>query len=248
MSIHRPQVRNALDAATLGEIVDAIARADADPTLRAVVLRGDGDLPFSSGYDLGTVSDGAQYDAAAARALHEPIRRAASAIGECRHVVVVAIRDYAMGAALDIASQGDLRVASDPSRFALPASGLGFSYPIEALRRLRWALGPSATEALLLEGRQFSGSEMVGLGFLHHLWPSEGFEASLDALLARLEERAPMALRALKRSLRHLSDDTAGQRAEADAYEDMAACLNSADAREGPAAFRERRPARFVGS
>lgn len=247
LAIDRPQVRNALNPATLQAITDALSRADADPNLRAVILRGVGELGFSSGYDLGKVADDTRYDVEAARALHAPIRGTALAMGACRHVVVVAIRDFAMGAALDIAAHGDLRVASDPSRFLLPTGKLGFSYPIEALRRLRWTLGASATEALLLEARQFSGAEMLGLGFLHHLWPAAEFEASLEELLARLEERAPLALRALKRSLRHLSDDTAHYDAEAQAYDGIVACLNSEDAREGPAAFRERRPARFTG-
>lgn len=246
LSIDRPAVRNALDAATLDALVAALDEADRDSSLRVVVLRGHDETPFSSGYDLGTVPENAVYDEESARALHAPVRRAAVAIANCRHVVVAAIRGYAMGAALDIASHADLRVAADPSRFALPASRLGFAYPLEAIRRLRCTLGPAATEALLLEGRQFSGDEMLRSGFLHHLWPAETFENALEEFLADFGRRAPLALRGLKRTLRHSCCAT-DPAAEAETYRTIADCLNSADAREGPAAFRERRDPRFTG-
>lgn len=246
LSINRPSVRNALDLETLEALISAIGEADADRDLRAVVLRGAKGGPFSAGYDLGSIGD-AELNVAEVKALHAPIRRLAAAMSYCRHPVIAAIRGFAIGAALDVAAHADLRVAEAGTRFALPAARLGFTYPLEGIRRLCWTFGPSATEALLMEGRSFRAGEAAAHGFCHQVWPEEAFEASLAAWLEEIGGRAPLAVRGMKRALRQLADG-AGPAAEDEIYEIMTACMNSSDAREGPRAFREKREPCFTGS
>ena len=247
LAFDRPKARNAVGLATLEALVAALRAADADVDLRAVVLRGYGDGPFSSGFDLTGLPTVDRYDEATAQELHAPIRRAADAIKCCRHPVVAAIRGYALGAGLDLAAHADLRVAADDAHFGLPAARLGFAYPTAGIKRLVWTLGPAATEALLLEARSFSSAEMFALGFLHRAWSPQDFEAELNIYLAELGRRAPLALRALKRSLRRIADSATDAEDEAAEYAAIAECLSSADAREGPAAFRARRPPVFQG-
>lgn len=247
LSIDRGSVRNALDRETLQALTGMLAEADADPDLRIVVLRGREPGPFSSGYDLGDLPEERDLDAAAVWALHEPVRQAAAAIAGCRHPVVAAVRSYAMGAALDLAAHADLRVAEAGARFALPAAGLGFTYPLEGVRRLCRTLGFAATEALLIEGRRYEAEALLARGFLHHVWASADFEASLGALVETLCQRAPLALRGIKRSLRLAGVGETDDAAEIEIYDHITRCMNSRDAREGRVAFRERRAPVFTG-
>ncbi len=248
IEIDRPRSRNALTPDMLARLRDAVAEADAAPGLRLVVLRGRGDGPFSSGYDLGALPEDRALSPEEVRALLAPIRRLTDAIAACRLPVLGVARRYAIGAAFDVFAHCDLRVADDGARFALPAAQLGFAYPLEGVARLQRTLGSGLTERLLLLAETLPAATLLQTGFLHRTVPAEGLDGLVEELAGRFNGLAPLAVAGLKQGLRAAEAGGPAFDAAADAfYRTITHCMNSEDAREGPAATREKRPPRFTG-
>lgn len=247
LAFNRPDVRNALSPGLLADVTQRIETAADDPAIRVIVLRGREEGPFSSGYDLGTLSND-RVSPEQARTLQAPIRALTRAIASAPKPVIAAVRRYAIGAALDLVAHCDLRVGEAGAKFSLPAARLGFVYPFEGVARLSRILGHGSAERLLLLGDTLCAEELEPRGFLHRVWSSDEFEAQLKAFLATFEALAPLALRGLKRSLTAAATaDLGSECAIEQGYIDMAESLNSQDAREGPRALREKRPPKFVG-
>ena len=247
IAIDRPEARNALDPAMLATLLDEVSATRLAPDLRAIVLRGAGEGPFSSGYDLGAMPD-EPLDGEAARALQAPIRDLANAIRVAEVPVIAAVRRFAFGASFDIVAHCDIRVSEAGARFALPAAKLGFVYPLEGVRQLTLMLGQGQAERVLLLAEELTAEELVPSGFVQRVWPAAEFESRLAALIEGLARLAPLSLKGLKQVIGMARNPAPGYvEAVAAAYEAMAASLNSADAREGPKALREKRMPRFEG-
>lgn len=245
LAIDRPATRNALDVAAFDELTRQVREAAGAGDVRVIVVRGAGDGPFSAGYDLGGLGD-TRADAASARAVQAPVRRLADTIVACPKPVVAAVRRFAIGAALDIVAHCDVRVGEATSRYRLPAAQLGFVYPLEGVARLTAVLGRGHAERLLMLAEEFGGEEMARLGFLHRTWAAEDFEDGLADLVAEMERLAPISIAGFKSLLNQ--SILLSPALVAHGYERMADSLNSHDAREGVAAFRERRKPRFIGA
>jgi enoyl-CoA hydratase/carnithine racemase len=248
ISIDRPRARNALTPDMLEAIAEAIVAAGAEASLRAVLIRGHEETPFSAGYDLGALPDERRLTEADARELQRPIRELCTRLRECPHPVIGAVRRYAIGAALDVLAHCDLRVAETGARFSLPAARVGVAYPLEGVTTLAAAMGPSRAARLLLLAEEHSAEELAGSGFLHRVFPEGGFEAGIETLAGDLDRLAPLALRALKRALVCAGADRPPEAEAAALYRALAETLDSADGREGPSALREKRPPRFRGA
>ena len=171
VTIERPQVRNALDAATAAALADAIEAAGA--TARAVILTGAGDA-FCAGGDLDEIQEWSLLDPAEiATTLYATFQRMIRAIRSSPAVVIAALPGPAVGAGLDLALACDLRVASEGVKLGqvwvklglIP--GTGGAYLTQAL------VGPGRAADLLLTGRIVTAEEALGLGLVNRVVPSE---------------------------------------------------------------------------
>jgi len=232
IALDQPARRNALTPRLLAELSVTIRALSDRDDLRVVVLRGAGEAPFSSGYDLGTLPDRA-ISPDEARGIHAPIREAVGAILGCRHPVLAAVRGYAFGAALELVASCDLRLASEEARFAIPATRWGFLYPYEGIRSLVEVLGHAHATHLLLLGEPVSASRAYEIGLVHRVVPADRFEAELEALATAVTEGAPAAIRETKVLLQRARWD-ARPSAEfiGEVYGRIAACLGGEDARD----------------
>jgi enoyl-CoA hydratase len=244
ITLNRPAQRNALNEAVASEFSSLLEEAAADGAVRAICLTGAG-AAFCAGGDLGMLEDlaGATEDAAKARmrSFYDQFLK----ILRTDVPTVAAVHGAAMGAGLALALACDIRVGAREGRYGLNFVKLGLSPGMGCTFLVPRICGPARAADLLLTGRSLSGEEAMALGLFHEVLPAAEVRGRAERICEELAAAAPLAVRETKRALRR---DLAGFEAALDEEASgQARCYPSADLREGVAAARERRPARFEG-
>jgi enoyl-CoA hydratase len=226
----------------LGEIV---AMMEADPAIRVIVLRGAGEQAFVSGGDIGQF-DKTRHNAEVA-ALHAA-RMAAGrrAIQRCAKPTIAAIRGYCLGGGLGIALQADIRIAAMDSQFGIPAARLGIAYAFEGLRTLVAVVGPAHARMIMFSANRLDAHEAARIGLINRAVPPEALWDEVGLLAARIASNAPISIAAAKAGIdMSLRDPEARDLALLEEFQRRS--LDSADYREGRAAFKEKRQPVFTG-
>ncbi|HTQ02283.1 MAG TPA: enoyl-CoA hydratase-related protein [Polyangiaceae bacterium] len=244
VTIERPDRRNALDSATVGELGRVGRELVADPELRAVVLTGAGERAFCAGADL-KEREGMTDEAV--RAMLDAYRSELAWLGNAPFPVVAALNGAALGGGLELALTCDLRVAAPHAVLGLPETSLGVIPGAGGTQRLPRLVGYARALELILLGTRLDADRALSLGLVNRVSPA-GTHVVEDALawLAPVLDGSPIAMRAALTAVRaatRLSLD-AGLDAERQAYE---ACLASEDRREALRAFAEKRKPAFRG-
>jgi len=239
LRLNRPDRRNALNdtlVAALGDALDAVARDDA---IRAVVLAGAG-RHFCAGADLAWMqhlaASGPSANLADATALAEVLHR----LDTLDRPTLARVQGAATGGGLGLAACCDLVVAAESAVFALSEVKLGL-IPAVIAPYVVTALGPRAARSYALTGERFDVATAQRLGLVHTVEPDSDLDTRVQVLLAELLGNGPEALAEVKRLIR----DVTGAPRDA-ALRDETARRNadrrcSAEAREGIAAFLEKR-------
>ena len=236
ITIHRPQVRNAISLAMWEAIPEVMAAVTHDAAVRAVVVRGAGDRAFASGADISEF-ERVRRDAATAQAYGKLVDAALSAIQTCPKPTVAMIYGYCVGGAVALAMAMDLR-------FAVPAARLGIVYGPHATRALVQLIGPARAKDILFSGRIFDAREAAEMGFVNRVLPSPALEACTFEYLRRVAANAPLSVRGAKMIIEgiasgeSLTEEIRGLTLEA---------FDSHDYREGIRAFLEKRSPHFEG-
>jgi cyclohexa-1,5-dienecarbonyl-CoA hydratase len=231
----RPERLNAWDGETLAALGGALAEA-AGTDARAIVLHGEGGA-FSSGDDLRETATLTPEEWAAALTGFNRLTREVVAAPQ---PVIAAVDGVCVGGACELAAACDLRVASPGSRFGCPEVAIGLS-----ISNGFSLLAPRAARRLVLTGELVDAAEALRLGLVDAV--VEDVEGEARRLVERIASLAPLAVAGSKRLL-----DAAEREALERALDREAALceqlFETADAREGLAAFLEKRPPRFRGS
>jgi enoyl-CoA hydratase len=231
----RPERLNAWDGETLSQLGGALAEA-AGTEARAIVLHGEGGA-FSSGDDLRETATLTPEQWAAALTGFNRLTREVVAAPQ---PVIAAVDGVCVGGACELAAACDLRVASPGSRFGCPEVAIGLS-----ISNGFSVLAPRAARRLVLTGELVDAAEAHRLGLVDVV--VEDVEAEATRLVERIASLAPLAVAGSKR-LFDAADRKALERAldrEAALCEQL---FETADAREGLAAFLEKREPRFRGA
>lgn len=240
-----PERRNAMTAELTAAWSAAIAAIAVDPTVRAVVVTGEGSA-FCAGGDLSWLAESPDLTVSALRDRMRPFYRAWLAVRELEVPVIAAVNGPAVGAGLCLALACDLRYAASTATFSAPFVRLGIHAGMAATFLLPEAVGLPRARELLLTGRRVGAEEALQIGLC------EAVHAPADLISAALETAeqiaagAPVAVRLTKAALAF-----AGHRSldEALAWEGLAqpVTMATADLREGLAAQAQRRPPLFTG-
>src|SRR5947208_12814675 len=119
------------------------------------------------------------------------------------------IRDYCLGAGVNIALNCDLRLAAEDARLGIPAAKLGLGYRASSLKNLVDAVGPAYAREVLITGRQFSAGEAKTMGLVHRVAPVAELESLVLEYCAMSAAKAPLIIRASTHSIRELLKSTA---------------------------------------
>ena len=193
--IANPAKLNALSAAAMLELTEAMRGLNADPQLRAVVITGAGDKAFSGGVN---VEDLGATTPATAREGITRLHRCIGAVRECPVPVIARVNGYCIGGALELAAACDLRIAADHARFGMPEVRLGIPSVIEAalLPRL---MGAGRARWLLLTGELIDAAEALRWGLVERVVHAGALDAEVDQALAAILAGGAEAIRAQKR-------------------------------------------------
>jgi enoyl-CoA hydratase len=240
VTVDRQEAMNSLDAATAGELRDAVAGLAEDPAVRCVILTGAGERTFIGGADIKYM---AQVDEAQARefaALGHEIGRLLETMPK---PTIAAINGFALGGGCEMALACDLRYASSSARLGQPEVNYGLVPGWGGTQRLARTTTLGFAKELVLTGRLVDAEEAFRRGLVDGVHDPVLDKAHETARL--ITKKGPEALAAAKRLL-NLSlggDHAANLRAEG---EGLAEALTGAEAREGLAAFVEKRAPAFA--
>lgn len=239
--IRNPAKQNALSVAMWQELRAAFEQLRAAGAgTRAVIVCGEGGH-FAAGGDIEEFP-AFRFDEALLRDFHEQqVAPALRALLDCELPVIAQIDGSCIGGGLEIAACCDLRLCGRGSRFGIPIARLGFPLAPSEAQIVAPVLGLPLLRELLLEARLLGADEALARGIVNRVVADDAVAAEAAASAARIAALSPQAHRLNKRTLRQLAagGPSAAQRHEHFAYAD------SAEHREGLAAFIEKRPARF---
>ncbi|MEU7999162.1 enoyl-CoA hydratase/isomerase family protein [Micromonospora sp. NPDC049060] len=229
--IRNPARRNAMTTAMWRRLPELLDGLEADPAVRALVLTGAGDT-FCAGADLGDLDELLDAgDASIAVAAEERLAAFAKP-------TVAAVRGACVGGGCQLAVACDLRVATTDARFGVPPARLGLVYPAPTTRRLARLVGPAVAKHLLFTAELIDAERALRVGLVDELLPGDGLAARVAELTAAVVARSQLSVAAAK----EIVDGRADEDRIAWWHGQVRA---SGEAREGVAAFHERRPARF---
>ncbi len=238
VTIDNAKKLNSLSSDVMAEATAVFQSLAADPTLRAVVLTGQGKA-FIGGANIDEMA--AIASPAEGRAFITKVHRLSRAIRDTPVPVVAAINGWCLGAGLEVAAACDMRLASDTAIMGMPEVKLGIPSVIEAAL-LPTLIGWGRTRRILMTGETFSARDALAWGLVEEIHPPELLNAACDALLDKLLEAEPRAL-ALQKALMQRWEDLPMSQAIAagiDAFEDA---WSTAEPAQAMARFQAERAA-----
>jgi crotonobetainyl-CoA hydratase len=245
VTLDRPKA-NAIDVPTSQELYAAFERLHRDDAVRVAVLTGAGDRFFSAGWDLKAAASGEPIDAD-----HGPGGFGGlTEFTGLRKPVIAAVNGLALGGGFELALAADLIVASEHAEFALPEVTLGLVADSGGVLRLPRRLPAAVAAEMLLTGRRMPAPEALRWGLVNRVIPGPRLIDEAMTLARKVCASAPLAVAAvieITEATAGLSLDEAYRRLRGGDLPSYRAMLGSADAREGPQAFAEKRPPRWTG-
>jgi enoyl-CoA hydratase/carnithine racemase len=195
LTIDNPAQLNALSAAAILALGEAMRALHGDAKLRAVVITGAGGKAFSGGVDVNELGATTQ---ATARAAITRLHHCIGAVRECPVPVIARVNGYCIGGALELAAACDLRIAADHARFGMPEVRLGIPSVIEAALLAR-LMGAGRARWLLLTGEMIDAAEALRWGLVERVVDARALDAEVDQALDAILAGGVAALRAQKR-------------------------------------------------
>jgi enoyl-CoA hydratase/carnithine racemase len=244
ITLDSPERRNALDEELATQLRQAVRDVAADPGARCVVVTGAG-RAFCSGADLGEFRRQESGGVLPRREMLGAYYRTFLDVRDLAVPTIAAVNGPAIGAGLNLALVCDLRIAAASARFGATFVRLGIHPGGGATYMLARLLGPARAAEMLLSGELVDGARALEMGLVNRVVDDADLAATAAGLAATIAANAPRAVRATKRALRLALDADMAAMLEVEGLA-QAATQESADAGEGWAAFRERRPPRFA--
>lgn len=232
------------------EVAAACERVNADPSIRCVVLTGAG-RAFSAGGDLTAMRDRRDLFEGSGAAIRERYRRVVHRIVRSLYglevPLIAAVNGPAMGLGCDIASLGDIRIASERASFGVPFLKLGIIPGDGGSWLLPRNIGYARAAELLFTARSIDAATAAEWGLVNRVVAHDDLMAEALTTAGQVAAQPPQALRMAKTLLRQGRDTTFDQMLEMSAAMQALAHLTE-DHQEGVAAVLEKRPGDFTGS
>jgi enoyl-CoA hydratase len=244
LTIDRQDKLNALNARVLSEIADAVGEVGGRSRSRCLIVTGAGEKAFVAGADIAEMRDMTPEQARLfARAGHA----AFDALEALPIPVIAAVNGFALGGGCELALACDFVYASEKARFGQPEVRLGVIPGFGGTQRLARRVGIARARELIYTGAIIDAGEALRIGLVNRVVPPADLLRVALETAAAIAEAAPLAVAAAKNVLRK-GEGKPLDDAKALEIEAFSRCFESADQKEGMAAFVEKRAAVFKGA
>jgi enoyl-CoA hydratase/carnithine racemase len=233
---------NAFSRSTWTELGGSLQRATGDDKIDSLILTGRG-RAFVAGADIGEYLD-ASYESF--REFQGLVRRVTDALVSCPKPVIAAVNGYALGGGFELVMACDLVVASNEARFGLPEGKLGLLPGGGGTQRLSRTIGRNRAKELLMTGRLIDASDARRFGLVNRVVEPGDLLSACLGLVEEIRRLAPLAVRTAKGLVDDGLDLSLEEALDLEAAR-MHPLFLTADAREGIAAFVDKREPRFAG-
>jgi enoyl-CoA hydratase len=243
ITINRPSQLNALNSATIQELNKALALADVNAEVRAIVITGSGEKAFVAGADIKEFAD---YSVEQGRLL--------SALGHkllfdfvenMSKPVIAAVNGFALGGGLELAMSCHMRIASDNAKMGLPEVTLGVIPGYGGTQRLAQLVGKGKAMELITSASMLTATDAMQWGLVNHVVPQAELMPKALELAQKIAKNSPTAIAAALRSVN--SGFKPGVNGFNEEIREFGRCFGTADFREGTTAFLEKRKPVFEG-
>lgn len=243
LTLNRPEAGNSLSMELVAALRDELERLAGCADIKVIVLSGAGGRIFCAGHDLNEFAgdpdpDFLARDFAGIAALMQTI------IAQPQ-IVIAKVEGVATAAGCELVAACDLALASSVARFAVPGVNIGFWCHTPQVQLTR-TIGRKAAMMMLATGKLFSADHALQIGLINEVHPSERLDQAVGDLAATIASKSAAVLALGKRSF-HAQAPMPLPEAYRFAQAQALANLRHADAREGIAAFLDKRPARWSG-
>ena len=243
ITLNRPEAANALSLQMLDELQHILAEIKYNPTVRCVIITGDGEKAFCAGADL---KERAAMDPIQVRKTVSLIRGNINALEALPQPVIAAVNGVALGGGTELALAADLRIASDKAKFGLTETSLGIIPGAGGTQRLPRLIGKGRAKELIFTARRIDAREAEAIGLIeYHISSGELLDKALE-IASQIVKNGPIALAQAKFAIDKGFDVdlNTGLAMEQNAYE---ITIPTRDRLEGLQAFKEKRPPVFTG-
>ena len=237
ITINRPKALNALNADVMGELLDIVQKADADPEIYVMIVTGAGDKSFVAGADIGEMST---MTAEQGKIWGAYGNKVMLSIENAAKPVIAAVNGFALGGGCELAMACDIRIASENARFAQPEAGLGITPGFGGTQRMPRLVGRSKAMELILTTNQIKAAEAKEIGLVSKVVPQAELMDEAMKLAKDICKNAQVAVRQCKACINHglQTDILTGASYEAEAF---GLCFATEDQKDAMKAFVEKR-------
>ncbi len=241
--INRPLKLNALNRETIEELSSAFKISEADKSIRAIIISGEGNKAFIAGAD---ISEFAEFNEEQGKELsakgHESLF---DLVENLSTPVIAAINGFALGGGLELAMSAHFRVASENAKMGLPETSLGVIPGYGGTQRLTQLVGKGKAMEMVMTAGMMTAKEAESYGLVNYVLPQEELMPYCEKLASKIIKNSPFAIssaiKAINASLKYDVDGFAIE------IEEFGACFATDDFKEGTSAFLEKRKAKFTG-
>jgi len=191
VTVNRPDKLNALNRATVEEIVAAVERAQQDDKVRVIVVTGAGEKAFVAGADIKEMSS---LTPGEAQSFSRFLQQSMDGLERSAKPVVAAINGFALGGGCELALACHVRIAADTARFGQPEVSLGLMPGAGGTQRLQRVVGRGRALDLILSGDMIDAAEAHRIGLANRVVPAAELRDTVERYAKTLAAKSPMAI------------------------------------------------------
>lgn len=242
ITINRPDKLNALNEAVFSELDQAVKLVRDRPDVQSALITGSGDKAFVAGAD---ISEFAGLDGPSGAALAIRGQGVFDRIESSPKIIAAAVNGFALGGGCELAMACHFRVAADHAKFGQPEVNLGLLPGYGGTQRLTQLVGKGRALELLVTGNMIDAITAFNYGLVNHVVSADALISKTKSILSVINTKAPLAIAQCIQAVQEAyATDRRGYAAEAASFGRL---LQTEDAREGVAAFLEKRKPAFKG-